>query len=117
MATAAKRPSVSMPKRNPRTFGLVGAAAFAAGYVLSVIAGLFLPENGGIIATLVVLGVVVGAVNITGREIVPYLVAAIALVLIGNTGAFLSLNLVIDGLGERANAIVRWTPRAAPWSG
>ena len=99
---------VTMPTgKSRRTLSIIGATAFGAGYLLSVIAGLFFPENGAIIAALVLLGLLVGAVNITSEEVVPYLVAAIALVLIGNTQAFTQLNLVVSGLGEQVNQVVR----------
>jgi hypothetical protein len=90
-----------------RIFGLVGAWAFAAGYVLAIIAGILWPDSGELILTLVLLGLVVGILNITQDEMLPYLVAAIALVLIGSTGVFTPLNLVADGLGEDVNLIVR----------
>ena len=88
-------------------FNTLGAVVFAFGYALAVFTGLFFPENGALIAILVLLGLAVGAFNVTHREVVPYLVAAIALVLIGGTQVFTPLNLVMDGLGERANLVVR----------
>ena len=90
-----------------RPLSIIGAAAFFSGYVIAVIAGVWWPENAGLIATLVILGLVVGAVNVTSSEIVPYLVAAIALVLIGSNQVFTPLNAVVDGLGERVNLVVR----------
>jgi hypothetical protein len=80
--------------------------AFIAGYTISVIAGIWWPDHAGLIATLVLLGLVVGLLNITGREIIPYLVAAIALVVVGNFEAFESLNLAVSGLGDKVNDIV-----------
>lgn len=74
--------------------------------MISVIAGIWWPDNSGIIATLAVLGLVVGIFNITTREIIPYLVAAIALVLIGTAQPFTPLDDVWDGLGRRSNDIV-----------
>ena len=90
-----------------RTLSVVGAAAFLSGYIIALIAGIWWPETGGLIATLVILGLIVGFLNVTNREVVPYLVAAIALILIGGTQVFTPLNLVIDGLGEDVNQIVR----------
>lgn len=90
-----------------RFLSILGAIAFFGGCVVALISGLWWPENGGLVATLVILGLLVGFLNVTSREIVPYLVAAIALVLIGGTQAFTPLNLVADGLGERVNQIVR----------
>ncbi|MEK7280965.1 MAG: hypothetical protein AAB037_01260 [Chloroflexota bacterium] len=90
-----------------RWLSTAGAVSFLAGYTISIIAGLWWPTSGGVIGLLSVLGVVVGLLNITGKEIIPYLVAAIALVLIGNIGAFSPLNQVIFGLGDSLNDIVR----------
>lgn len=90
-----------------RTLSIIGAVAFLSGYVIAVISGIWWPEHGGLIATLVILGLLVGLFNIAGGEIVPYLVAAIALILIGGTQAFTPLNLVVDGMGDRVNQIVR----------
>lgn len=98
---------ITLTTGTQRAFGVIGAAAFLAGYGLAVIAGLWFPDNGALVATLVIVGLVVGAMNLTSREIVPYLVAALALILIGNTQAFTALNLAVDGLGERLNGIVR----------
>ena len=90
-----------------RVFSIIGAIAFFSGYVIAVIAGIWWPENGGLIAVLVILGLLVGSLNVTSKEVVPYLVAAIALVLIGSNQVFTPLNLVVDGLGERVNLVVR----------
>lgn len=94
-------------KSHVRILGVIGAWAFAAGYILAIIAGLFWPDSGELILVLVLLGLTVGVLNITQDEMLPYLVAAIALVLIGSTGVFTPLNLVTDGLGEDVNLIVR----------
>ena len=101
------RKSMTLSPGARRGIGIFGAIAFLAGYVLALIGGLWLPENGTLIAVLVLLGLAVGVMNVTSREIVPYLVAAVALVLIGNTQAFTPLNLAVNGLGEKLNQIVR----------
>jgi hypothetical protein len=85
---------------------ILALVAFIAGYAISVIAGIWWPDHGVLIAILVLLGLVVGLLNITGQEIIPYLVAAIALVVVGNFGAFESLNLAVSGLGDKVNDIV-----------
>jgi hypothetical protein len=89
---------------------MVAMVAFIAGYVLSIIAGIWLPTNQILILILVILGVIVGLLNITGKEIIPYLIAAIALIIVGNIGdggAFSPLNDVWEGLGDVLNDIVR----------
>lgn len=80
--------------------------AFIAGYAVSVIAGIWWPDLDGILIALVIMGLIVGLLNITGREIIPYLVAAIALLVVGNFGAFDSLDQVRANLGTRINDIV-----------
>lgn len=88
-------------------FNILGAVVFIGGYVLAVITGLWFEENGFFVLTLVLLGLLVGLFNVTHSEMVPYLVAATALVVIGGTQVFTPLNLVVDGLGEDVNLIVR----------
>ena len=85
---------------------IIAAAAFIAGYVVSVIAGIWWPDLPAIILALVIMGVIVGLLNITGSEIVPYLVAAIALLVVGNFKAFTALNDVFTGAGDVINQIV-----------
>lgn len=89
-----------------RLLSIAALVAFIAAYAIAVIAGIWWPDHSGLIATLVLLGLIVGLLNITGREIIPYLVAAIALVLVGNFEAFESLNLAVSGLGDKVNDIV-----------
>ena len=86
---------------------IAAALAFIAGYILAIITGVWWDDHDGLILTLVVLGMVVGLLNITGKEIVPYLVAAIALVVVGSFEAFTPLNEVRRGLGDKLNDIVR----------
>ncbi len=88
-------------------FNTLGAIFFIGGYLLAIITGLFFEENGTLILILVLTGLLVGLFNVTHSEIVPYLVAATALIVIGGTQVFTPLNLVADGLGEDLNLIVR----------
>jgi hypothetical protein len=65
---------------------IVGFLAFALGILISMIFGIFpFPQNvtDNVIVILVILGVVIGFLNITTREILPLLVATIALVVVG----------------------------------
>ncbi len=86
---------------------VIGAVAFVAGFLLSVIAGIWYPDNVKLAAALVILGLVVGLLNITARESLPYLVAATALVLVGAIAPFGSLNALLDGLGDTLNNVLR----------
>ena len=92
---------------------VLGAIAFFAGMLLAIIAGGVSRDNGTIVLVLVILGIIVGLFNITSREMIPFLVAAIALVLVGTAvasqgefGPFSPLDDVIDGLGRVLNGMV-----------
>jgi hypothetical protein len=58
---------------------IIAAVSFMAGYIIAIVAGIWWPNFGPLILTLVILGLIVGLLNITGPEIIPYLIAAIAL--------------------------------------
>lgn len=94
----------------PRTQGglviALGAIAFLAGMLLAIIAGGVYRDNGTIVLVLVILGIIVGLFNITSREMIPFLVAAIALVVVGTVGAFSALDDIVDGLGRALNRMV-----------
>jgi hypothetical protein len=77
-----------------RIVGLVGFWAFIIGLVISLIAGLVLPANGVVVLVLVILGIVIGFLNITPKETQALLLAAIALIVVGNAfGALTLLNI------------------------
>ena len=63
----------------------IGHWAFVLGLILSAIAGLG-GEVPALITTLVVLGLVVGFLNVSERESTPFLIAVIALLVIGVAG-------------------------------
>ena len=70
----------------------MGEWAFIIGVVLAILFGL-IPQQWEGMATLVlvILGLVVGLLNVTERESTPFLVAAAALMITGSAGATLSL--------------------------
>lgn len=96
---------------------LLGSISFFIGVVLATLTGLWWPNNAGLLGALVLLGLVVGMLNITGKEVVPFLVSAIALVVVGTasfatgsgetTGVFGRLDSVSAGLGTNLDHIVR----------
>ena len=71
-------------------YNTIGEWAFLLGVVIAIIAGIpgLVPEaNMGLVATgLVILGLIVGLLNITQKESPTFLVAAIALLLAGTAG-------------------------------
>ncbi len=63
----------------------VGQWAFIIGVIVALLAGLFAKDNTTVGIVLVVLGLVVGLINITEKETLPYLVASVALIIAGNS--------------------------------
>ena len=61
---------------------IFGFIVFAIGLLTAIAGGIVAPQNPGIIVTLIILGIIVGVVNITTKEIITLLVAIIALVVI-----------------------------------
>lgn len=93
-----------------RALGIIGFLVFVAGLLLALVAGIVAPANGTIILVLVVLGIIVGAVNIITREMLALLVATVALIVVGTTG-FDPLNELIGGLGTTINEVVYYLAR------
>lgn len=93
-----------------RALGIIGFIVFAAGLLLALVGGIVAPANGTIILSLVVLGIIIGAVNIVTREILALLVATVALIVVGTTG-FDPLNELIGSLGTTINEIVYYLAR------
>ncbi|MBN1191032.1 MAG: hypothetical protein JXA46_14850 [Dehalococcoidales bacterium] len=94
-------------KRIPQ---LIGFFAFVMGLITALVAGIVAPANGAIILVLVILGIIVGIFNITGKDIIPLLVASVALVIVGTAG-FSPLDQLVYGLGTHINEIVYYLAR------
>jgi hypothetical protein len=84
-------------------FAKVGFWAFIIGLVLALVGGLIAPHNATVVVILVVLGLIVGILNITGRETMLFLVATIALIVA--SGAFAPLS--IGSIGAKLDDMVR----------
>jgi len=72
---------------------MVGKWAFVIGLIISIVAGIVNIGASGL-AWLVVLGIIVGFINVTSKEVTGFLIATIALMMIGSVG----LNLPAVGL-------------------
>ncbi len=101
-----KMPGMSWVTGQDDAKSKVGAGAFLVGFVIAIIGGIFAADNGGVIALLVILGLIIGFLNVTAKEIIPFLIATTALVLIGTSDAFEPLNRVIAGFGDRIDDVV-----------
>jgi hypothetical protein len=86
-----------------RILGIIGFAAFAIGIIMAIICGIIAPANPVIILVLVILGIIIGALNITSKEIVPLLLAVIALIVIG--GVFQPISML--GIGQVVDQVLR----------
>ena len=86
----------------------LGEWAFLACIIIAVLAGIGAGlaswQVGWVSALLVVLGVVVGILNISEKETTPFLIAAIALIAAATVG-FDAIDQVIPRLGGTLNAI------------
>jgi len=62
----------------------VGSWAFIIGIIIAIIVGVFSQGKGDAVTTtvLIVLGLIVGFLNVTGRETTPFLLAAVTLVIV-----------------------------------
>ncbi len=62
----------------------VGSWAFIIGVIIALLVGVFNGGQVGHIATsvLIILGLIVGLLNVTGRETTPFLLAAVSLVVV-----------------------------------
>ncbi len=67
-----------------KVLGLIGFWCFIIGLVVAVACGIVLPQNEIIVVVLVILGIVIGLLNITAKEIMLFLVATVALIVAGN---------------------------------
>ena len=93
--------------RTHKILGFIGMAAFSVGIVLAIIYGVVSRDNANVILALVILGIVVGFLNITRREMALLLLTAVALIVVGKA-SFSPLNDLADGLGSSLNGIVSY---------
>jgi hypothetical protein len=93
--------------------GQVGFWAFIVGLVVALIAGIVAPANSVVAIILLVLGVIVGFLNITAKEITLFLVAAIALILVGNAFAVITIGDIGKFIGQILAYIATFVAPAA----
>ena len=84
----------------------IGEISFILGLVIAILAGIFVSftNSGWIVLALVVLGLIVGFLNITEKETQPFLIASIALIVTAISGSMLT---IIPFIGNALNAIVQ----------
>ena len=85
----------------------MGEWAFIIGVIVAIVVSLFKVNDtvsGWLVLLLVVLGLVVGLLNVTEKETTPFLVAAAALLITGTAGSSLA---VIPVIGDYLQSIVQ----------
>jgi len=96
------------PDSKKKLSSYIGLLAFFVGIILAIVGGIGYHDNSGITLTLVIVGILVGLLNITGKEVLPLLIAAIALIVVGLTQGFLPLDDLGGEAGTKINAIVAY---------
>jgi len=103
MAEQAKQPDFMK-----RMAGMIGLLAFLGGMILSIVGGIWYHDYSSFTLALVIMGILVGLLNITSKEVLPLLIAAIALIVIGLTKGFAPLDQLGGGAGDKLNDIVAY---------
>jgi hypothetical protein len=97
-----------MAKGKGNVLGMIGFWAFIVGLVIAVVVG-FMAALGmagaglmiAVIVILIILGLVIGFLNITAKEILLFLVATIALIVVGGVFAPLktfAIGMILDNI-------------------
>ena len=74
-----------------KILSFIGFWCFIAGIIAAIVCGLVIPKNETVIIVLVILGIIIGLLNITAKEIMLFLLATIALIVAGNVFAPLTM--------------------------
>jgi hypothetical protein len=86
-----------------KKFSKIGVWSFLIGLVVAVLAGGIIPRSNTVVLVLGGLGLIVGILNITAKEAIPFLVATIALVV-----AVSGMGVVLAGLtGDWAASMIK----------
>ncbi len=65
----------------------VGSWSFIIGFVIALVLGIMGTNTPGVVYVLLALGLIVGLLNISDREIVPFLISTVALIVAGSAAA------------------------------
>ena len=102
-----------MAKKKKADYKKVGHYSFIAGIVLSILMALVPQLRGDVVIwILVLLGVVVGLINVTGKETLGFLVSAMALIIASSAVAF-TLAAIWTGLTVILGNIITFVSPAA----
>jgi uncharacterized membrane protein len=73
---------------------MIGKWAFIIGVILAIAVGLLGAMNTTVIVILMILGLIIGFLNVTGKEAAQFLIAGVSIVIAGSlgTGAFVGID-------------------------
>ncbi|MDP2673151.1 MAG: hypothetical protein Q8O84_05040 [Nanoarchaeota archaeon] len=80
-----------------RGVDIVGKWAFLIGVILAVVLGLFDPVMGNWAIVLVVIGLIVGLLNVTDKEVTPFLMSGAVLIIASALGGSLMSDMPYVG--------------------
>ncbi|MEK6844654.1 MAG: hypothetical protein AABX44_00170 [Nanoarchaeota archaeon] len=80
-----------------RGVDVVGKWAFLIGVILAIVLGLFDPVLGNWIIVLVVIGLIVGLLNVTDKEVAPFLMSGAVLIIASALGGSLMSDMPYVG--------------------
>ena len=80
-----------------RGVDIVGKWAFLIGVILAVVLGLFDPVMGNWAIVLVVIGLIVGLLNVTDKEVAPFLMSGAVLIIASALGGSLMSDMPFVG--------------------
>ncbi|KHO55288.1 MAG: hypothetical protein QT10_C0003G0005 [archaeon GW2011_AR19] len=80
-----------------RGVDIVGKWAFLIGVILAVVLGLFDPVMGNWAIVLVVIGLIVGLLNVTDKEVTPFLMSGAVLIIASALGGSLMSDMPFVG--------------------
>jgi len=92
----------------------IGSWSFIIGVIISLVAGLW-NQSTSVTSVIIILGVVVGFLNIRGKEAMTFLLASVSLVLMSavGSGAFIGIPVLGKYLEHMLNNLILFTMPAA----
>ena len=104
-----------MASERTSVLGFIGFWVFVVGPIIAAVAGILSPANTALIMVLIILGIIAVSLNITSKEFTPFLLAIIALVVVGNLFAplmILSIDKILGNILSYVAILV--SPAAIP---
>jgi len=93
-----------MAKETTDLVAKIGSWAFIIGVIIALVVGGFGSKDPIVTTVLILLGLIVGLLNVTGRETTPFLLAAVSLVIVSKFGGDVLINIV--PIGETLQSIL-----------